>query len=70
MRYVVTYLVAGEERTARLDAPDAATAAAAASLEAHRSPSARFELLRVRLLDACPVPACRPLTAGGEPAAS
>ena len=50
MRYDVTYQVAGEEHTERVDAPDAA-AAAAAIHDAHGRSSDMFELISVQLLD-------------------
>jgi len=50
MRYDVTYQVAGEEHTDRVDAPDAA-AAAAAIHDAHGRTSELFELISVQLLD-------------------
>ena len=50
MRYDVTYQVAGEEHTDRVEAPDAA-AAAAAIHEAHGRSSDMFELISVQLLD-------------------
>jgi len=50
MLYEVTYQIGGEERTDRVDAPDAAGAAAAVR-EAHDSPEDRFELLLVHLVE-------------------
>ena len=50
MRYDVTYQVTGEEHTDRIDAPDAAAAAAAVH-EAHGRSSEHFELISVHLLD-------------------
>jgi hypothetical protein len=50
MRYDVTYQVANEERTDRLDAPDAATAASMVQ-EAHGHEDGMFELISVVLLD-------------------
>ena len=50
MQYDVTYQIGGEERTDRVDAPDAAGAAAAVR-EAHDAPEDRFELLLVHLID-------------------
>ena len=50
MRYDVTYQVSGEERTDRIEAPDAA-AAAAAMHDAHGRSSEMFELISVQLLD-------------------
>ncbi len=50
MMYEVTYQIDGEERTDRVDAPDAAGAAASVR-DAHGEPSERFELLLVHLVD-------------------
>ena len=50
MRYDVTYQVAGEQHTERIDAPDAA-AAAAAIHDAHGRSSDLFELISVQFLD-------------------
>ena len=50
MRYDVTYQVAGEERVERVEAPDAASAAAAVQ-EAHGRSSDMFELIQVHLID-------------------
>lgn len=50
MRYDVTYQIAGEQRTDRVDAPDAA-AAAAAIHDAHGRSADLFELISVQLLD-------------------
>ena len=50
MQYDVTYQIGGEERTDRVDAPDAAGAAAVVR-EAHDAPEDRFELLLVHLID-------------------
>ena len=67
MRYDVTYLLAGEEQTARLDAPDAA-AAAAVSEATHARPSAPYELLRVHLVDTPPTATCGPRRLDGDSA--
>lgn len=50
MRYDVTYQIAGDERTERVEAPDAA-AAAAAIHDAHGRSADLFELISVQLLD-------------------
>ena len=50
MTYDVTYQLGGEERTDRVAAPDAATAAATVR-DAHSRTSDRFELLLVHLVD-------------------
>ena len=50
MLYDVTYQIGGEERTDRVDAPDAAGAASAVR-EAHDGPEDRFELLLVHLIE-------------------
>lgn len=50
MMYEVTYQLDGEERTDRIDAPDAAGAAASVR-DAHGGPSERFELLLVHLVE-------------------
>ena len=50
MRYDVTYFVGSEERTDRIDAPDAA-AAAAAIQQAHGRGVEHFELISIQLLD-------------------
>ena len=50
MMYEVTYQIDGEERTDRIDAPDAAGAAASVR-DAHGGTSERFELLLVHLVD-------------------
>lgn len=50
MTYEVTYQVGGEERTDRVDAPDAAGAAATVR-EAHGRAADHFELLLVHLVD-------------------
>lgn len=50
MMYEVTYQVGGEEHTDRVDAPDAA-AAAAMVRDTHIRASERFELLLVQLLE-------------------
>jgi hypothetical protein len=49
MSYAVTYLLAGDRRTARVVAPDAAKAVAVA-LEPHRGSGQFCELLSVLLL--------------------
>ncbi len=49
MTYDVVYRVGGEERTERLEADDAASAAAAA--RAHAGDDETFELMLVQLLD-------------------
>jgi hypothetical protein len=67
MRYDVIYRVAGEERTAHLDAPDAA-AAAAASEAAHGRTAAPYELVCVRLLDQMPTSTRLPRPSEVEPA--
>lgn len=56
MRYDVTYWVEGEERTDRLDAPDAASAAAVVQ-EAYGRAEGLFELISVNLLDDMPTSA-------------
>lgn len=50
MMYEVTYQVGGDERTDSVDAPDAASAAAAVR-EAHGHSADLFELLLVHLVD-------------------
>lgn len=50
MMYEVTYQVGGDERTDSVDAPDAASAAAAVR-EAHGHSPDLFELLLVHLVD-------------------
>ncbi len=50
MNYDVTYQIDGEERTDRVDAPDAA-AAAEAVRAAHDGPAERFELILVHLIE-------------------
>ena len=50
MMYEVTYQLQGEERTDRVDAPDAAGAAATVR-DAHGGTAERFELLLVQLVD-------------------
>ena len=50
MRYDVTYQIGGEERTDRVEAPDAAAAAAAVH-DAHGRSADLFELISVQLLD-------------------
>ncbi len=50
MLYDVTYQIGGEERTDRVDAPDAAGAAATVR-RAHDAPDDRFELLLVHLVE-------------------
>jgi hypothetical protein len=50
MLYEVTYQVAGEQHVERVDAPDAA-AAAAAVRDLHGRSSQMFELILVQLLD-------------------
>jgi hypothetical protein len=50
MTYDVTYQVAGDERTERLTAPDAATAAATIR-DSHGRSSERFELILVHLVE-------------------
>lgn len=50
MRYAVTYLVSGERRADRVEAPDAAAAVAVVHETRGREPHA-FELLSVLLLD-------------------
>jgi len=49
MRYDVTYLVAGDERVDRVEAPDAAAAAATVQ-DAHGRSAEGFELIQVHLL--------------------
>jgi len=53
MRYDVTYQVGGEERTDRIDAPDAASAVAQVQ-ETHGRTAEMFELISVNLLDEMP----------------
>ena len=50
MRYEVTYQLAGEQHTDQIDAPDAASAAAAAR-QAHGGSSDMFELILVHLVE-------------------
>lgn len=50
MWYDVTYQIAGVERTDRVDAPDAA-AAAASVRDAHGRANDRFELILVHLME-------------------
>ena len=50
MTYDVTYQVGGEQRTDRVTAPDAATAAATVR-DSHSRASDRFELLLVHLVE-------------------
>ncbi len=50
MIYEVTYQIEGEERTDRVDAPDAAGAVASVR-DAHGPSPDRFELLLVHLVD-------------------
>lgn len=50
MLYDVTYQIGGEERTDRVDAPDAATASSVVR-EAHAGLDDRFELLLVHLIE-------------------
>lgn len=50
MRYDVTYLVAGDERVDRVEAPDAAAAAATVQ-DAHGRAAEGFELIQVHLLE-------------------
>ena len=53
MRYEVTYQLGGEERVDKVDAPDAA-AAAATVREAHGHSAEMFELILVHLVDEMP----------------
>jgi len=53
MRYSVTFLLAGEEQTARIEATTAAAAAATANAT-HGTSAEHYELLRVHLLDTMP----------------
>jgi hypothetical protein len=64
MRYEVTYQLGGEERVDKVDAPDAA-AAAAMVREAHGHSAEMFELILVHLVDEMPnageaTPSARP----------
>ena len=53
MMYEVTYQVGGEEHMDRVEAPDAASAAAMVR-DSHVRASERFELLLVQLVDRAP----------------
>ncbi len=64
MIYEVTYQLGGQERTDRVDAPDAAGAAASVK-EAYARSEDRFELLLVHLIEDQTDPAAPPLDVGG-----
>jgi hypothetical protein len=64
MIYEVTYQLGGQERTDRVDAPDAAGAAASVK-DAYARSEDRFELLLVHLIEDQTDPAAPPLDVGG-----
>ena len=64
MIYEVTYQLGGQERTDRVDAPDAAGAAASVK-DAYARSEERFELLLVHLIEDQTDAAAPPLDVGG-----
>ena len=69
MLYDVTYQVRGQEHTARVDAPDAAAAAAVVQRD-YAGPDELFELIHVHLLEDEAIGTCPTAGASGEDAAT